>query len=92
MEAEGKCLCPEHIQEDYADGQHKPRPVVVQIPCQNRHHPYFKKKKDGGKVDGCEPLFRGSRNFSLGKIEQKDGNQSPGIVLFDGLKNHGARV
>jgi hypothetical protein len=28
----------------------------------------------------------------LGKIEQKDGNQSPSIVLFDGLKNHGARV
>jgi hypothetical protein len=54
--------------------------------------PLLQREEEGGKVDGREPFFRGSRNFSLGKIEQKDGNQSPSIVLFDGLKNHGARV
>lgn len=92
MQSEGKGFVSEHVEENDTECQYQPSPVMVKLPCQNCYHSYLEEQEDGGKIDGREPFFRGSRNFPLGKIEQKDGNQSPGIVLFDGLKNHGARV
>jgi hypothetical protein len=65
---------------------------VIPPSGEDGYHTYFKEQENGGQINGGEPLLVGSRDFPLGEIEQKYGDQSPSIVLFDGFQDHGARV